>query len=37
MKTEAMVPSPADGEVLEVLVSPGAEVAPGTPLVVLGA
>ncbi|MDT7726765.1 MAG: urea carboxylase [Actinomycetota bacterium] len=37
MKTEAMVPSPADGEILEVLVSPGAEVAPGTPLVVLGA
>jgi urea carboxylase len=36
MKTEAMVPAPADGEVIEVLVSPGDEVAPGTPLVVLG-
>jgi urea carboxylase len=30
-----MIPAPADGEVLDVLVSPGDEVAPGTPLVVL--
>jgi urea carboxylase len=36
MKTEAMIPAPADSEVIEVLVSPGDEVAPGTPLVVLG-
>ena len=35
MKTEVMIPAPADGEVLDVLVSPGDEVAPGTPLVVL--
>jgi urea carboxylase len=37
MKTETVIPSPADGEVLEVLVSPGDEVAPGTPLAVLTA
>ncbi|MEV0072153.1 MULTISPECIES: urea carboxylase [unclassified Amycolatopsis] len=36
MKTEARIPAPADGKVLEVLVSPGDQVAPGTPLVVLG-
>jgi len=30
-----MILAPADGEVLEVLVSPGDEVAPGTPLVIL--
>jgi urea carboxylase len=35
MKTEARIPAPADGEVVEVLVSPGDQVAPGTPLVVL--
>ena len=35
MKTEVMIPAPADGEVLDVFVSPGDEVAPGTPLVVL--
>ncbi|GLY42219.1 urea carboxylase [Amycolatopsis sp. NBRC 101858] len=36
MKTEARIPAPAGGEVVEVLVSPGDQVAPGTPLVVLG-
>ncbi|MEV6826726.1 urea carboxylase [Amycolatopsis sp. NPDC051102] len=36
MKTEARIPAPASGEVVEVLVSPGDQVAPGTPLVVLG-
>jgi urea carboxylase len=36
MKTEARIPAPAGGKVLEVLVSPGDQVAPGTPLVVLG-
>ncbi|WP_329049499.1 urea carboxylase [Amycolatopsis sp. NBC_01488] len=35
MKTEARIPAPAGGEVIEVLVSPGDQVAPGTPLVVL--
>ncbi len=35
MKTEARIPAPAGGEVVEVLVSPGDQVAPGTPLVVL--
>ncbi|MFE5507272.1 urea carboxylase [Amycolatopsis japonica] len=36
MKTEARIPAPTGGEVVEVLVSPGDQVAPGTPLVVLG-
>jgi urea carboxylase len=36
MKTEARIPAPAGGKVVEVLVSPGDQVAPGTPLVVLG-
>ncbi|WP_410669173.1 urea carboxylase [Amycolatopsis sp. cmx-4-68] len=36
MKTEARIPAPVRGEVVEVLVSPGDQVAPGTPLVVLG-
>ncbi|MEU8638303.1 urea carboxylase [Amycolatopsis sp. NPDC048633] len=36
MKTEARIPAPSSGEVVEVLVSPGDQVAPGTPLVVLG-
>ncbi|MFD8492051.1 urea carboxylase [Amycolatopsis sp. NPDC059657] len=36
MKTETVIPSPAEYEVLEILVSPGAEVAQGTPLAVLG-
>ncbi|MFI5611903.1 urea carboxylase [Amycolatopsis sp. NPDC051903] len=35
MKMESRIPAPAGGEVLEVLVSPGDQVAPGTPLVVL--
>ena len=35
MKTEARIPAPTEGEVLQVLVSPGDQVAPGTPLVVL--
>jgi len=35
MKTEARIPAPASGKVVEVLVSPGDQVAPGTPLVVL--
>ncbi|MEA5366015.1 urea carboxylase [Amycolatopsis sp., V23-08] len=36
MKTEARIPAPAGGKVVDVLVSPGDQVAPGTPLVVLG-
>ncbi|WP_328458691.1 urea carboxylase [Amycolatopsis sp. NBC_00438] len=36
MKTEARIPAPSGGKVVEVLVSPGDQVAPGTPLVVLG-
>ncbi|MBB5804722.1 urea carboxylase [Saccharothrix ecbatanensis] len=36
MKSEAVVPAPADGEVVEVLATPGDQVAPGTALVVLG-
>ncbi|MFE0026221.1 urea carboxylase [Amycolatopsis sp. NPDC059021] len=35
MKTEARIPAPSDGKVVEVLVSPGDQVVPGTPLVVL--
>ncbi|MCU1682461.1 MAG: urea carboxylase [Amycolatopsis sp.] len=35
MKTEARIPAPANGTVAEILVSPGDQVAPGTPLVVL--
>ncbi|WP_326954790.1 urea carboxylase [Amycolatopsis sp. NBC_01286] len=35
MKTEARIPAPAGGKVVDVLVSPGDQVAPGTPLVVL--
>jgi urea carboxylase len=36
MKTAARIPAPASGEVVEVLVSPGDQVAPGTPSVVPG-
>jgi len=35
MKTESVVVAPADGEVLQVLVTPGDQVGPGTALVVL--
>ncbi|MFN8075806.1 MAG: urea carboxylase [Kineosporiaceae bacterium] len=35
MKLETVVPAPAAGEVLQVLVEPGTQVAPGVPLVVL--
>ncbi|RJQ82013.1 urea carboxylase [Pseudonocardiaceae bacterium YIM PH 21723] len=35
MKMESPIPAPRGGEVVEVLVSPGDQVAPGTPLAVL--
>ena len=35
MKTETVIPAPITGQVLEILVSPGTQVAPGTPLAVL--
>ena len=37
MKLEMPVPSGTTGTVLKVLVSPGTKVAPGTPLLVIGA
>ncbi|WP_027945913.1 urea carboxylase [Amycolatopsis taiwanensis] len=36
MKTETLLPSPAPGVVVELLVEPGSEVASGTPVAVLG-
>jgi len=36
MKLETVLPAPADGVVVSVLVTPGAKVTPGVPLVVLG-
>ncbi|HKS45691.1 MAG TPA: urea carboxylase [Amycolatopsis sp.] len=36
MKTETVVPAPAPGVVVELLVEPGTQVAPGTPVAVLG-